>query len=227
MMCLPDLRCWLHLPRLSLGLSLRQVSPDLHLVRRLGSELGRPSRLSGRFQPVGPQTDSVVYNARELLAVQLGLIQFRSPLQGRTVAVFYDYATAVTYLCKEGGTRSPLLNTLAHGDLALDRVPLHPPGSTVPSGLRHRPSRRPVSPSPAPTYRVVSKMTVFLSLRRLWPVQIVIRSTSPLSGIRGQQARTRFSSPGTAFRLTRSLMWLSFRVFSRSSEPPRGRFSLS
>ena len=52
---------------------------------------------------------------------------------------------------------------LGSGDLALDGVPLHPPGSTVPSGLRHRPSRRPVSPSPAPTYRVVSKMTVFLS----------------------------------------------------------------
>ena len=63
---------------------------------------------------------------------------------------------------------------LGSGDLALDGVPLHPPGSTVPSGLRHRPSRRPVSPSPAPTYRVVSKMTVFLSLRRLWPVQIDI-----------------------------------------------------
>ena len=44
---------------------------------------------------------------------------------------------------------------LGSGDLALDGVPLHPPGSTVPSGLRQRPSRRPVSPSPAPTYRVV------------------------------------------------------------------------
>ena len=46
---------------------------------------------------------------------------------------------------------------LGSGDLALDGVPLHPPGSTVPSGLRHHPSLRPVSPYPAPTYRVVSK----------------------------------------------------------------------
>ena len=46
---------------------------------------------------------------------------------------------------------------LGSGVLALDEVPLHPPGSTVPSGLRQRPSRRPVSPSPAPTYRVVSQ----------------------------------------------------------------------
>ena len=61
-------------------------------------------------------------------------------------------------------------------------------------------------------------MTVFLSLRRLWPVQmvslpplplIVVRFTSPLSGIRSQQARTRFSSSGTAFRLPRSIRWLS------------------
>ena len=61
-------------------------------------------------------------------------------------------------------------------------------------------------------------MTVFLFLRRLWPVQmfslpprplIVVRFTSPLSGIRGQRARTRFSSSGTAFGLTRSLRWLS------------------
>ena len=61
-------------------------------------------------------------------------------------------------------------------------------------------------------------MTVFLFLRRLWPVQmvslpprplIVVRFTSPLSGIRSQQARTRFSSSGTAFRLLRSVRWLS------------------
>ena len=61
-------------------------------------------------------------------------------------------------------------------------------------------------------------MTVFLFLRRLWPVQmvslpprplIVVRFTSPLSGFRSQQARTRFSSSGTAFRLPHSIRWLS------------------
>ena len=47
----------------------------------------------------------------------------------------------------------------------LDGVPLHTPGSTVPSGLQQRPSRRPVSPSPAPTYRVVSthdRLSIFV-----------------------------------------------------------------
>ena len=45
---------------------------------------------------------------------------------------------------------------LGSGDLALDGIPLHSPSSTVPPGLQQRPRRRPVSPSPAPTFGVVS-----------------------------------------------------------------------
>ena len=65
-------------------------------------------------------------------------------------------------------------------------------------------------------------MTVFLFLRRLWLVPmfslpprplIVVQFTSPFSGIRGQHARTRFSSSGTAFGLTRSLRWLPSAYF--------------
>ena len=114
--------------------------------------------------------------ARELLAVQLGLFQFWSPLRGRTVVVFCDDSTAVHSLRKGGAP-----GLLTHPDWSLH-------------------------------------MTVFLFLRRLWPVQmfslpprplIVVRFTSPLSGISGQRARTRFSRSGTAFGLTRSLRWLS------------------
>ena len=46
---------------------------------------------------------------------------------------------------------------LGSGDLTLDGVLLHPPGSAVPPGLQQRPGGRPVSPSPAPTIRVVTK----------------------------------------------------------------------
>ena len=46
---------------------------------------------------------------------------------------------------------------LGSGDLALDGVPLHPPGSAVPPRLQQSPRGRPVSPSPAPTFRVVTK----------------------------------------------------------------------
>ena len=114
MECLRDLQWWLHLPRLSLGVSLCQVSPDLpfwsdasdvgwgaHLDRQIASGLWDAHQVA------------LSINARELLAVTLGLRQFQSFLGGRTVTVFCDNATAVASLRKEGGTRSPLLNTLA------------------------------------------------------------------------------------------------------------------
>ena len=50
------------------------------------------------------QQAALSINARELLAVKLGLHQFQSSLQSRTVAVFCDNTTAVIYLRKEGGT---------------------------------------------------------------------------------------------------------------------------
>ena len=45
---------------------------------------------------------------------------------------------------------------LGSGDLALDGVPLCPPDSAVPPGLQQRPRGHPVSPSPAPPFRVVA-----------------------------------------------------------------------
>ena len=153
--CLRDLQWWLHLPRLSLGVSLHHVSPDLHFWSD-ASDVGWGAHLDSRVASGlwDNRQAALSINARELLAVQLGLFQFQSALQGRMVAVFCDNTTAVAYLRKEGGTRSPLLNT--SGDLTLDGVPLHPPGSTVSSGLQQCSGRRPVSPSPAPKYRVVS-----------------------------------------------------------------------
>ena len=83
---------------------------------------------------------------------------------------------------------------LGSGDLALEGVPLHPPGSTVPSGLRHRPSRLPVSPSPAPTSRVVythDRLSGFektvAGSNSFFATSATHRCSipSPLSGIRG------------------------------------------
>ena len=154
------------------------VSRPTLLVRRLGRGMGCPSRLSGRFRPVGHPTGSVVYQRRELLAVQLGLFQFRSALQGRTVAVFCDNTTAVAYLRKAGGTRSPLLNTLAQEilrwteSLSIRLAPQFLPGSN--NVLADALSR----PHQLPHTEWSLHMTVFLSLRRLWPVQIVLFATS-------------------------------------------------
>ena len=157
-------------------------------------------------------------NARDLLAVQLGLFQFRSALRGGTVAVFCDDTTAVHSLRKGGGTWSPLLNTLAPAilrwmeSISIRLPPQFLPGSdNVLTDSLSRPHQL-----PHPEWSI--HMTVFLFLRRLWPVQIVslqsrplivVWFASPLSGIRGQQARMRFSSSGTTFRLTRSIRWLS------------------
>ena len=161
--CLRDFKWWLHLPRLSLGVSLCQVSPDLHFWSD-ASDMGWGAHLDR--QVASGLWDShqaaLSINAGELLAVQLGFRQFQSSLRGRTVAVFCNNTTAVAYLRKEGSTRSPQL--LGSGDLALDRVPLHPPSSAVSPRLQQRPGGRSVSPSPAPTFRVVpqhDRLSVF------------------------------------------------------------------
>ena len=135
--CLRDLQWWLHLPRLSLGLSLCQVSPDLHFWSD-ASDVGWGAHLDRQIASGlwDSQQAALSINARELLAVKLGLHQFQSSLQGRTVAVFCD-TTAVAYLCKEGGTRSPFLNTLAQAilrwseSLSIRLAPQFLPGSHV------------------------------------------------------------------------------------------------
>ena len=164
MMCLPVLRCWLLLPCLSLRVSLCQVSPDLHFWFD-ASAVGWSAHLaclvaSGLWDP---QQTALSINAGELLAVQLGLFQFRSALQGRTVAVFCDNTTAVTYLRKEGGTWSPLLNTLAQEflrwkeSLSIRLAPKFLPGSdNVLANALSRPYQL-----PHPEWSL--NMTIFLS----------------------------------------------------------------
>ena len=177
--CLQDLQWWLHLPRLSSGVSLSQVSPDLHFWSD-ASDVGWGAHLerqvaSGLWDS-GQAALSI--NARELLAVHLGLQQFQSSLRGRTVAVFCDNTTAVAYLRKEGGTRSPLLNSLAQDilrwaeSLSIRLAPQFLPGAqNVLADALSRPHQLPHS-------EWSLHRDVFQSLRRLWPVQIDLFATS-------------------------------------------------
>ena len=177
--CLQDLQWWLHLPRLSSGVSLSQVSPDLHFWSD-ASDVGWGAHLerqvaSGLWDS-GQASLSI--NARELLAVHLGLQQFQSSLRGRTVAVFCDNTTAVAYLRKEGGTRSPLLNSLAQDilrwaeSLSIRLAPQFLPGAqNVLADALSRPHQLPHS-------EWSLHRDVFQSLRRLWPVQIDLFATS-------------------------------------------------
>ena len=174
-------------------------------------------------------------NARELLAVQLGLFQFRSALRGRTVAVFCDNNTAVHSLRKGGGTWSPLLNTLAPAilrwleSISIRLPPQFLPGSdTVLTDSLSRPHQL-----THPEWSL--HMTVFLFLRRLWPVQIVFFATSATH--RGSIYFSPFRDPWSAGTDAFLQFWDSLRayafppvavirVLSRSSGPPRGRDSL-
>ena len=179
LVCLQDLQWWLHLPRLSSGVCLSQVSPDLHFWSD-ASDVGWGAHLerqvaSGLWDS-GQAALSI--NARELLAVHLGLRQFQSSLRGMTVAVFCDNTTAVAYLRKEGGTRSPLLNSLAQEilrwteSLSIRLAPQFLPGSqNVLADALSRPHQLPHS-------EWSLHRDVFQSLRRLWPVQIDLFATS-------------------------------------------------
>ena len=129
--CLRDLQWWLHLPCLSLG-----VSPDLHFWSD-ASDVGWGAHLDRQIASGlwDSHQAALSINARELLAIKLGLLQFHSSLRGRIVAVFCDNTTAVAYLRKEGGTRSPLLNALAQAilrwseSLSIRLAPQFLPGS--------------------------------------------------------------------------------------------------
>ena len=134
--CLRDLQWWLDLPSLSLGVSLAQVSPDLAFWSD-ASDVGWGAHL-GSLTASGlwdTEHAALSINARELLAIKEGLLHFSSSLVEKNVSVFCDNSTAVSYLRKEGGTRSPFLNSLAQDilrwaeSLSIRLLPQFIPGS--------------------------------------------------------------------------------------------------
>ena len=149
---------------LSRRVSAPSVSCPSLLVRRLGRGLGRPSRLSGRFGPVGHPSGSVVYQCQGTASCSAGAfpVPVTSPRSHSGCLLRRLHSCAFP---SQGGW--PLVSSPHHlgsGDLALAGVHLHLPASPVPSGLRHRPNRLPVSPSPAHTSRVVftyDRLSVF------------------------------------------------------------------
>ena len=124
-------------------------------------------------------------NARELLAVQRGLLHFQSFLSGATFAVFCDHITAVAYLRKDGGTRSLGIRNVLTDSLS--------------------------RPHQLPSSKWSLTMGVFRSLARQWPVMIDLFATSgnhrcsiyfSPSATLFRRGRTRSSSPGTASLIT-------------------------
>ena len=119
--------------------------------------VGCPSRSSDRFRPVGRPTGGVIHKRQGTASCQTG----SSPVPVISTGSHGGCLLRQHHsggLSSQGGWHqisSP--QHLSSGDLALDGVPLHPPGSAVPPGLQQRPRGRPVSPSPAPIFRVVTK----------------------------------------------------------------------
>ena len=178
-LCRRDLQWWLDRPRLSLGVSLVQVSPDLDFWSD-ASDVGWGAHL-GSLTASGlwdQEQAALSINARELLAVREGLHHFLPSLQGMAVSVFCDNSTAVSYLRKEGGTRSPFLNTLAQEILrwteshSIRLLPQFIPGSL--NVLADSLSR----PHQLPHTEWSLHPEVFRSLSRLWLVQIDLFATS-------------------------------------------------
>ena len=133
------------------------------------------------------------------------------------MVVFCDDSTAVHSL-RKGGAPGLLSSTPWLRRSCARWSPS--PSACLPSSFRapHGPNRLPVSPSPAHTSRLVfthDRLSVFektvAGSNVFFATSATLRGSiyfSP-SGIRGQQARTRFSRSRTAFGLTRSLRWLS------------------
>ena len=208
---------------LSRRVSAPSVSRPTLLVRRLGRGLGRPSRLSGRFGPVGPPSGSVVYQRQGTARCSAGTFPVPvSPPRSHGGCLLRQHHGG--RLPSQGGWHQvSSLNTLAQEilcwteSLSIRLAPQFLPGSS--NVLADALSR----PHQLPHTEWSLNMTVFLSLRRLWPVQIDLFATS---------ANHRCSIYFSPFRDPRSagtdafLRWLSFRAFSRSSGPPRVRNSL-
>ena len=177
--CCLDLLWWLDEPRLQRGVSLAQVSPDLDFWSDAsdvgwGAHLG-PEVVSGLWSP---DEVGVSINARELLAVEKGLLHFQSSPRGSTVAIYVDNSTAVAYLRKSGGTRSLFLNEIAQRILrwsvlhAITLAPHFIPGS-------HNVLADTLS---CPHQSLGSEWTlhwdIFQDLRLRWPVMVDLFATS-------------------------------------------------
>ena len=158
---------------ISRSVSLPGVSRPTLLVRRLRRGLGCPSRSSDRFGPVGRPPGGVVHKHQGTTRCTTGSLPVLV-----ISAVFCDNTTAVAYLRKGGGTLSPLLHPLAQEilrwteSLSIRLAPQFLPGSN--SVLADALSR----PHQLPHSEWSLNLTVFQSLRRLWPVQIVLFATS-------------------------------------------------
>ena len=132
--CLQDLQWWLHLPRLSQGVS----QPRL-LVRRLGRRVGCSSGSPRRFRPLGLGASSSVHQRQRAAghparSPPLSVVSARADGRG---LLRQRHCGGVS---PQGGRH--LAEHHCSGDPALVGVSSHPSDSSVYPGLQQRPSGR-------------------------------------------------------------------------------------
>ena len=157
---------------LSRGLSPSGIPRSRLLVRRFRRRLG--AHLGDRVvSGLWHQSEALLpVNSRELLAVRHGLLHFQSFLSRTTAAVFCDNVTTVAYLCKEGGTRSPAVNTIAQEILRwMESLQIRLAPQFIP-GIRILLADSLSRPHQLPSSESSLNMDVFRSLMRQWPVMI-------------------------------------------------------
>ena len=143
-------------PSVSWGVSDSGVSGSGLLVRRLRRGLGCSSRLSHRFRPLGSRPGLSVHQRSGASGHQGG----SPPLpcfsgQAECVSLLRQLHSSVVSP-QGGGHQISAPQLPSSGDSPLGGVPLHPSVSPVHSGFPECSGRLSLSPSPAPSYRVVS-----------------------------------------------------------------------
>ena len=164
-------------PSVSGCLSPSGVSRPRLLVRCLGRRLWGTSRPSGRFRPLGRVGGSALYQCQRAPCRPSGSPPLPVVSFGQDGCRFLRQRHGGGVSSQGRGHEVSLSQLHSLGDPPLVGVARHPSGSAVHPGLSQRPRGHSVSSSPALSYRVVPQQ-VFLSLRRLWPVQIVLFATS-------------------------------------------------
>ena len=150
---------------LSRSVSLPGVSRPTLLVRHLSRGLGCPSRLSDCFGHVGRPTGGVVHQRQGTASCSPGSSPVPVGSTGLRGGCLLRQHHSSGFPSQGGWHQVSSPTLLGSGVLALDGIPLHSPSSTVTPGLQQRPRRRPVSPSPAPTFGVVSvpdRLSIFV-----------------------------------------------------------------
>ena len=164
--CLQDLRWWLHLPRLSQGVSLPSLTRPRILVRRLRRRVGSSSGSTGRFRPLDLSTSISVHKCQGIAG---------HPTWSPPLSVVSTRSYGGSFLRQRHGSgvspqrgRYQVSYAQHHspGDPEVGGVPRHSSGSTIHPRLQQRPGGRSVSPSPAPSFRVVpqhDRLSIFVS----------------------------------------------------------------